>query len=91
MANPVVDVIKQVPKSERLSVATEIMACKTSKEAVEVAKTHGITITVEQFEDIKAFLKSKPSDAELREIVEAVVPKIMAGPALAALKSKLKL
>ena len=91
MSNPVLDVIEQVPKSERLGIVKEIMECAHAQDAVEVAKRHGITITVQQFEDIKAFLKSKPPESELRKIVEAVVPKIMVGPTLKAFKSKLGL
>ena len=91
MSNPILDLIEQVPKSERLGIVKEIMGCANTQEAVEVAKNHGIELTAQQFEDIKTFLKSKPSDKELRKIIEAVVPKIMVGPALAAFKSKLGL
>ena len=72
MSNPILDLIEQVPKSERLGIVKEIMGCANTQEAVEVAKNHGIELTAQQFEDIKAFLKSKPSDKELRKIIEAV-------------------
>ena len=91
MANPILDLIEQVPKSERLGIVKEIMGCAHTQDALAVAKNHGINLTAQQFEDIKAFLKSKPSDAELRRIVEAVVPKIMVGPTLKAFKAKLGL
>ena len=91
MSNPILDLIEQVPKSERLGIVKEIMGCAHTQEAVEAAKNHGIELTAQQFEDIKAFLKSKPSDAELKKIIEAVVPKILVGPTLKAFKSKLGL
>lgn len=91
MGNPVLDIIEQVPKSERLGIANELKNCNNTADAFAVADKHGIQITEEQFQAVKDFLKGGPSDAELREIVEAVVPKLMVGPTLGVLKAKLGL
>ena len=89
MGNPAMDIINQVPKSQRAGIAMELKDCKSEADALALAAKHGIDITPEQFAAVKKWLRSHPSDAELRELAEACVPKLMAGPIAAALKAKL--
>lgn len=89
MSNPILDIIEQVPKGERLGIVNEVRSCTTVEEALAVAEKHDIHITEEQFEAAKAFIMSNPSEEELTEIVAACVPKILVPPTMAALKAKL--
>jgi len=89
MANPVLELIEQVPKNKRLDIVNDLKNAQTPDDALEIAKKHDVDVTPEQFEAIMAYLRSQPPEDELREIVGAVVPKLLVGPTMAIVKSKL--
>ena len=89
MSNPVLEVIEQVPKGERLAIARELKHCNDTAQAVAVAEKHGIPLTKQQAREIKNYLTSNPPEEELRAIVETCVPAFMVGPTLAILKNRL--
>ena len=89
MSNPVLDVIEQVPKGERLAIARELKRCYDTAQAMAIAEKHGIPLTKEQAGEIRKYLANNPPEEELRAIVEACVPSFMVGPTLVILKNRL--
>ena len=89
MSNPVLDVIEQVPKGERLAIARELKNCNDTAQAMAIAEKHGIPLTEQQVREIKTYLTSNPPEEELRAIVEACVLSFMVGPTLVVLKNRL--
>ena len=89
MSNPVLDIIEQVPKGERLAIARELKRCYSTSQAIAVAEKHGIPLTKQQASEIKGYLTNNPPEEELRAIVMACVPEFMVGPTMVILKNRL--